>query len=242
MGLFTKMFGKDDSSSEKNLAFDLLPPCKTVDELLERYAAIGLEGQGNLGEVIGDNNWNVDMNTGTISFGPGLDFPIQVLGTVSFSSGTWLWAWANKESNISENLLQNALHLKAYGEANDIDLLKNYQFEFSKDEMHLLGIIAAGMCKASAYYIADYGQGAMLVTIKSDQIDKAGIDPHLRIISNFTDVIEMFEMNHKTAFRNYLLAKTYALSETENTIEGSKNGKTVKASFDEEQRLTNLEA
>ena len=94
-----------------------------------------------------------------ISFGPDLCFPIQVLGTFSYSSETWLWAWANSKSGLSEHIIEQSLLLKKYGEDNGIDLLLNNSFDFSKDELHLIGLIASGMFNTSAYYIADYGQG-----------------------------------------------------------------------------------
>ena len=42
--------------------------CKNEQELLEKYACIALEKQSDFAEVIGDNNWNVDMGKGEISW------------------------------------------------------------------------------------------------------------------------------------------------------------------------------
>lgn len=97
-------------------------PCKTEQELLERYACIALEKQNGLAEVIGNNNWNVDMGKGEISFGPTLHFPIQVLGTISHSAQSWLWAWANTAAGLSQQIMAQSLQLKAYGEENGQEL------------------------------------------------------------------------------------------------------------------------
>ena len=160
------------------------------------------------------------MQQGTISFGQNLTFPMQVLGTISHSSQTWLWAWANTKSGLPENIIQQSLQLKKYGEDNGIDLLQSDTFDFTKDELHLIGMIASGMFNSSGYYIADYGQGAMVVTIKDNKIDKAKAENHHRTLTVFPQLISQFEVNHKNAFKSYLTAKGYSLTETENSVTG----------------------
>lgn len=245
MGFFDKLFGK---SAEPTVSIETRPqqnqtPCKTEDELLERFGGIALDRQLNFGEIIGTIGWNVDMTKEEISFGPSLTFPMQALGTISHSSQSWLWAWANTKSGLSESITKQSLQLKKYGEDNEIDLLKNSTFDFSKDDLHLIGIIASGIFNSSAYYIADYGQGAMVVTIKSDKLDKAfNNNPlsHLRILTVFPQLISQFDMNHKLALTHYLTAKGYDISEDGNKITGTRNGNSIVGQFDELSRLTSL--
>jgi hypothetical protein len=214
--------------------------CRTEQELIERFGGIAFDKQYDFASVIGNNNWNIDMTKEEIGFGPNLDFPIQVLGTFSHSSETWLWAWANTKSGLSENITQQALQLKKYGEDQGIDLFSNSSFDFSKDALHRIGLIASGMFDASAYYIADYGQGAMLVTIKSDLVDRQRQDDHLRILSVFPQLISQFEMNHKIALQWYLEEKGYRISEQGAQLIAIKGGDRITAEFDELSRLTNL--
>lgn len=212
----------------------------TEQELIERFGGIAFDKQYDFATVIGNNNWNIDMSKEEISFGPNLDFPMQVLGTFSHSSETWLWAWANTKSGLSEHITQQALQLKKYGEDQEIDLFSNSSFDFSKDELHRIGLIASGMFDASAYYIADYGQGAMLVTIKSDLVDRQRQDDHPRILSVFPQLISQFEMNHKIALQWYLEEKGYKISEQGAQLIATKGGDRITAEFDELSRLTNL--
>ncbi|MDJ0365584.1 hypothetical protein QMK33_10495 [Hymenobacter sp. H14-R3] len=146
-------------------------PAHTEQELLERYAALAYDRQTDLHEVIGDNDWNADMNLGTISFGPQLVFPIQVLGTFSHVAETWLWAWADAQSNLPPQLLSQAQQLREYGEQHGIELLTAPDFDATTQDLHVIGSIASGMFGASGYYLANYGQGTLVVTIKSEQID-----------------------------------------------------------------------
>lgn len=241
MGFINKLFGNSDKESSKSNEQTFQPEsCKTEEDFLEKFGGIVLEKQLDFADLIGENNWNISMDSGTISFGDNLVFPIQVLGTYSHSAQTWLWAWANTQSNISEHLLQQALQLKKYGEDNQMDLLQNSTFDFSVNELHVMGIIAAGFFNDDAYYIADYGQGAMLVSLKDDKIKKARKDHHSRIAFVFPQLISNFEVNHKNAFKAYLTAKGYQITETSNAIIGTKNTDSITGEFDDLSRLTTL--
>lgn len=244
MSLFGKLFGKEEKQKQTtDDAFTSLPPCTNEQELIERYGAIALEKQDNLYEVIGNNNWNADIEKGTISFGDNLEFPIQILGTFSHSSQTWLWAWANTQSGLPAELMKQALALKEYGEKNYISLLTVPQFDAINDDMHLIGSVASGMFGSSGYYIADYGEGAMVVTIESALVDKQKADIfHQRISTIFPQFIMQHEMNHHNSFRCYLLAKGYTVSEEADKISGEKDGQTITAEFDELGRLSKMNA
>ena len=215
-------------------------PCKNEQELIEHFGGIALDKQLDLSDVIGENNWNVDLGKGEITFGGDLNFPIQILGTFSHSSETLLWAWANTQSNLPEQLIQQALKLKNYGEENQIELLANGNFDATEDDLHLIGLIASGMFGSSAYYVADYGQGAMVVTIDSKKIDAAHQGSHHRILTCFPQLISMFEMNHQAALKHYLHARGYQISETAEGLSAEKDGNIIQAKFDEQSRLVSL--
>lgn len=215
-------------------------PCKNEQELLERYACIALEKQNTLAEVIGSNDWNANMSRREISFGADLHFPIQVLGTISHAAQSWLWAWANTLSALPPEIIAQSLQLKAYGEQNGIELLSKDSFDFSNDELHLIGIIASGMFDASAYYIANYGQGSMVLTMKSELIDQHRKNDHLTIMKLFSQAISQYEMNHRVALKYYLEAKGYSVTESDESLSGNRNGHTIKAKFDKLSRITEL--
>ena len=210
------------------------------NELLEKYGAIGLEKQSSLGDVIGDNNWNVDLNTGTLSFGENIGFSVQILGTYAFDSETWLWAWANTASKLDENLLTDAVALYNYGRENDVEFLTTAEFEADQTNLHAIGIIASGLLGSSAYYCGNYGQGIILMTIKSEIIDNQPYNEQSKIISTFSDLINIFTLNHRNAFKSYLLGKKYDLIEEAGNVTAKREDKTIFASFDNMDRLTKL--
>ena len=216
------------------------PPAQTEQELLERYAALAFDKQNDLHQVIGDKSWNVDMDLGTISFGPQLAFPLQVLGTFSHSSETWLWAWANTQSDQPAHLLRQARQLQAYGEQHDIELLTASGFDATQQDLHVIGSIASGMFGASGYYLANYGPGTMVLTIKSEQIDQVPKNDFARISSVFPQVIGVFELNHRPAFIHYLTQKGYSTTEAADAVSAAVDFGTLTATFDHLGRLVSL--
>ncbi|RZK91815.1 MAG: hypothetical protein EOO62_33970, partial [Hymenobacter sp.] len=147
-------------------------PAQTEQELLERYAALAYDRQTDLAEVIGDKDWNADMDAGTISFGPDLVFPLQALGTFSHVSETWRWAWVGADPNWPARLLSQAGQLRAYGEQHGIELLSVGEFDATAQDLHAIGAIASGLFGASGYYLANYGQGTLVLTLQSELIDQ----------------------------------------------------------------------
>ena len=212
----------------------------TEQTLIEQFCGIALHKQIDFYDVIGDRNWNADLDIGEISFGDGLDFPIQSLGTFSHGSQTWLWAWANPQAGYSERFLQQAQQLKDFGETHQLDLLTVGRLNARPIDMHIIGSIASGMFNASAYYIADYGQGAMVVTLKSERIDNLRTDSHARVLTVIPQMITMFEVNHRRAITHYLTAQGYTLEKSGNILTASKNKQHLQAEFDYLERLVNL--
>jgi hypothetical protein len=254
MSIFAKLFGsKDADKAAANVAkgsenvnaanissvIPNAPSNATEQDLIERYAGIVFDKQTDLYEAIGDNAWNADLEIGEISFGDGKNYAVQTLGTYSHSANTWLWAWANDKADWPDSVLIQARQLKAYGEANRIDILSNSSFGTTMADVHLIGLIASGVFGASAYYIADYGQGAMLFTITTDKLMPAK-NEHARVITVIPQMISAYEMNHMQAITHYLNAKNYVISHDKNTMTGIKHGNIVIVEFDEQNRLISL--
>lgn len=210
------------------------------DTLLEEHAGTSFEKQYNLSEVIGSSDWQIDMETGLISFGDNLSFPMQILGSYAFDSGTWLWAWANEASNIPCELLTEANTLKQLGEEYNIEFLTMPEYKMETVDVHSLGIIASGKFGSSAYYAGNYGSGILLVTVKSSQVDNIEFNEQARILTVIPELVSIFAVNHKRTIENYLLAKGYVITEKENSISASKENNTIIAEFDEKGRLAKI--
>lgn len=242
MGLFNNLFNKKEEKTERKInQFDISKSFTSENDFLEKFGAIALDKQRNLFEVTGGLSWNVDMTKEEITFGDNLVFPMQVLGSFSNSSETWLWLWENKAGGYPESVMQQALSLKKYGEENNIDLLTVGQFDATQNDLHLIGMIATITFNSSGYYLGNYGQGIMVLTIKDDSIDQIESEELARILTVFPEFISTFEIqNHKNAFTNYLSQKGYSISTNGNEIKAEKDRNVINAVFNENNLLISL--
>jgi hypothetical protein len=87
----------------------------TFDRIFAEHAATGLARQLALCELIGERGWELDLTSGTVTFGDDLRYGVQLLGTESHDDGSWLWAWANEASNLPPALLHLCGWLREYG-------------------------------------------------------------------------------------------------------------------------------
>ena len=106
--------------------------------------------------------------------------------------------------------------------------------------MHSIGAIASGLFGASAYYLADYGAGIMVLIIKSELTDRVPKNDFARISHVFPQVMILFELCYRPAFIHYLTQKGYAVTKTADSVSAILNPDTLTATFDDLGRLANL--
>ncbi|MDO6516589.1 DUF6882 domain-containing protein [Zobellia uliginosa] len=244
MGILDHLFGgkkqkgnpKIDSSTFKVLE---KTDYKNFEEAVGQNAGLSFEKQMIFGDVIGSKAWELDMGKGKIMF-DSLEFPIQIIGSLSFNDNSWMWAWANTQSGMPENLLIQSNQLKAIGEEKHIEELTDPHFNVEEGFEHKIGMMVCGLFGSKSYYCANYGQGSLVVTIDDDKIPGIDKNNFEKIMSCFPQLISGMELNHKTAFMNYLIDREFQLAISEDKVEGLRNGKVVVAEFDELNRLKSL--
>lgn len=214
---------------------------KNFDELLEQNIALSFEKQLFFGEIIGSRSWQFDMNSGTITFGDNLSYPVQIIGSLSFIDNSWMWGWANSESNIPERLLKQSNQLKKIGESKQINELTKDIFTVDQGFEHKIGMIACGLFNSKSYYCANYGDGTLVVTIASDKIPGIDLDDYTKILSTFPQLLNSFDFNHRSAFINYLIDRDFEVKMEGNFVKGDRDGKLIIGEFDNQLRLINLE-
>lgn len=212
---------------------------QSFNDLVASYAGLSFEKQFVFADVIGDNGWQLNMNTASIVFGD-LSFPIQVIGSLSFNNNSWMWGWANTQSGIPENLLLQSNKLKEFGEEHSIKELLEPHFNVDESFEHKIGMAACGLFNSKSYYCANYGQGTLVVTIDDEKIpaiDKSELE---KVLTSFPQLISAITLNHKQAFKNYLIDRDFKLYVSDREIKGLKDDKVVTAEFDDLGRLQSL--
>jgi len=245
MSIFEKIFGKSKKEVAKpetdKAAFSLhkKPDFQSFNDLLNQHAGLSFEKQQNFSELTKGLAWNINIGRGILSFG-NIDFPIAVIGSMSFTDYSWMWGWANEKSGIPKKLLGNTLKLKEIGEQKQIEEFTDGHFKAGEGFEHKMGLIASGLLGADAYFCANYDQGTMLVSLSTNRIPKINNNSVKQVLATFPKLIKGIDLNHEQAFKNYLIDRSIKFNMQGNKIEGRKNGKVITAEFDDLNRLTSL--
>ncbi|MBO0592847.1 hypothetical protein I2486_15690 [Cellulophaga sp. E16_2] len=215
------------------------PEWNSLEEAFESHAGLSFEKQLIFGDLIGSEAWQLDLERGSIVFGE-LEFPIQVIGSLSFNTSSWMWGWANTQSGIPEKLLVQSKQLQELGTLKNIEELIEGHFNVEEHFEHKIGMLACGIFASKSYYCANYGQGTLVVTIDDERIPEIDVAKIEKVLTCFPQLIRGITVHHKNAFANYIIDRGFKLHNSENKIEGLKNKKILSAEFDTSDRLISL--
>ncbi|HEY1015895.1 MAG TPA: hypothetical protein VGE07_24515 [Herpetosiphonaceae bacterium] len=204
--------------------------------LLEYHGAASLDKQWALSDLIGDADWQVSISQGTITFGGEKSFPIQVLGTESQGSGTWLWSWANAASNLPPAVVRAAEELRDWGAEHGIPELTEAELSLEAVSGHLLSMIAAGVLSADCYYRGPYEGGAVFLLLEAPEL-RERLTPAIRIINVFVQLISTFEVDHRRALLAYLQARGYECEARGDELVGFNQEGSITFRFDDQDRF-----
>ena len=214
-----------------------MAPGNTLQSYLERYALTSLEKRDKLESVAGGHQHELDLESGTIRFNE-LQFPVQVIGTESYNTLTWLWAWADEQSEVPANMLQSAVQLRIWGAEAGIPEFTMPSVDLNRADGRAIAMIAAEVCKASCYYRDDYEGGALYLLIFDKIIDSQPSFDRQRLMIRLADLFSQYELNHRIAVLSYLTEKGLSPSEQRNMISCElESGERLIAEFDEAGRL-----
>lgn len=147
------------------------------DRLLAQHALSSWYKQMRLREVIADRNWNLSLEPSSKTFGKlvfgtssedpeGAKYDIQVLGSESLVSQTWLWSWNNP--SIPDHLKVLAKELREKTNLQNLPEFATEQWDLLPNrDGHRMGLVACGICDAKAYYSGpngNVGRVLMLIT------------------------------------------------------------------------------
>ena len=165
MGIFDKL-----KKSKKQLEITGMDVIDKSDWLKVFSSCLGkmMAIQNHAGKCVGKGqNWNVDFTTGTIAFGEDR-FPIQLIGTESNTSHTWMWGW-NNVNHLPEDLIALPKEMLNKGEEWNLDPLRLSKFELNDIfNGHNMSVAACGLSDQNYfYYRAPHKDGAIFLAVSN---------------------------------------------------------------------------
>jgi hypothetical protein len=211
-------------------------------DLLEQHVGTSLLRQHALSDFLGEHQWNATMSQGTIDFGKKRVYPMQVLGSESEISGTWLWGWANTGSPLTDAILQDGKMLQKLGERDNIAEFTEAEFPISDTvHGHVLALTARGICGADAYYRGPYEGGAIFIMLRDVPLESFIDRSPMKIINVLQSVISQITINHKKMAHAFLTQQGYILTEEgNNTIATDASDNKITLQFDAQNRIVNM--
>jgi hypothetical protein len=211
---------------------------KTFTEYLEQYALLSLEKKYRLERLLGEYLHELDLDSGMIRFSGGLAFPIQVLGTESDNTLTWLWAWDEEQTEIPENLVQASLQLRIWGTRENIREFTLPSVDIDQADGTAIALIATEVSRANSFFRDSYEGGAAYYLIFDASVDNQPPFDRAELLRQLTDVVARYELNHRKVLWSYLEQKGLSPIAAGDTITCElQTGERVNAEFDKTGRL-----
>lgn len=214
-------------------------------ELFETHGLMSVRKQRSFANFLGQHAFEYDKAQGTLSL-PAQGqtsteprvYKVQVLG--SEDSKTWLWAWANAQSEFPEGQLQAAQRLKILGEEHGIEEFTAPRLPLDRVSGHLLASVALGILDMPAYYRGAVGQTSLVCLLE-------GVPPlspigGAELVATLGDAISNFEFrNHRKSVEAFLGQLGLAASWEANAFNvTTEDGVLVIGQFDDKNRLAKL--
>jgi len=203
-----------------------------VIHYFEKFALVSLEKQARLFSFLGEHVLDLDLDAGTARFND-LSIPFQVLGTESDNALTWLWAWAEEQTEIPDSLLTSAREMKSWGEKEGMPELTLPSLDLNRADGAMLSLIASEVCKASGYYRDPYEGGAIFFLLHGIALDDRQVFDRQGLVRQLVDLAARYDFDHRNALLSYLQTKGIPASSTGDTIDAElASGERLIAEFD----------
>ncbi len=208
--------------------------------LLSRYAGIAVAKQLALGDFLGQHSWGVDVAAGTVTFTPGGTYPLQILGTESVGTASWLWAWANPASNLPGHLLQACRQLQQLGVERGIPELCDLSFPLSVADGHRLASVASGPDENCCYYRGAYDGGAVYFLVSGLPDDIFAPAPLPRVLTAMTETLSQVDVDHVEMAQSFLAAQGFTLQRDGSRLIAQRGGDELSLLLDRQQRIQTI--
>ena len=189
----------------------------SFQERFEQFALISLEKQSKLESLIADQTHELDLDGGRILFA-GREIPMQVLGTESDNTLTWLWAWAEEQTEIPEQLLDASLRMRSWGSSANIPEFTIPSLDLDRTDGFALSLVASQICNASCHFRDVYEGGALYLLLFDREIDNLSPYDRSGLVRAMTNLFSRYEMNQRNALLSYIKLKGHALTERDGVL------------------------
>lgn len=204
----------------------------------ETYLLAALEKRHKLFAFIGEHTLDLDLDSGKASFDTGQVFPFQVLGTESDNTLTWLWSWAEEQTEMADGLMASSRALRAWGEHENIPEFSTPAVDLNRADGTMISIVASMIISATCFYREPYEGGALFILLFGAPIDGLPAFTRAQLQRQIVDMAARYDFNQRRALRAYFQYAGLPATENEDTLSAElENGERVVAEFARDDKL-----
>jgi hypothetical protein len=148
----------------------------SFQEVFDDCAFSAFENQMRLHLLVGDQDWKLDSEAATLTFGGSVVFPVHFLGTESEISNSWLWADANRKASLPGHALELCRKARQQGRNLGLEEFGSDHFAFvdeaGRPNGYTLVMVAVSLAGASCFYRCPHENGAVFVALSDPRIDQ----------------------------------------------------------------------
>jgi hypothetical protein len=137
-------------------------PTEEFPKLLDLALAEAKDGTQELVEkyqLTGRHSFRLEPDRGRLGFGD-IEFELQVVGALDTAKGMWRWEWA--DGSLPREVGLAAAHAKAFGEANEIEVLTSPASPATEADCWRYAAFAARLIDWPAIYRAPLPSGLIV--------------------------------------------------------------------------------
>ena len=116
---------------------------------------------------LGSYSWHLDQGTGKLTFSEDgvtkVEADVQIVGSYSTYSHTWMWSWANK--SVAEKMKKDIGKVKEFGERQNYKELTTAKWECDEDHAGTLTLAAGYLLKSKGAYRGPIEDGYVYMLI-----------------------------------------------------------------------------
>ena len=213
----------------------------TFRRQFERCALVSLEKREKLLSLVGEHFLQLDLDEGMARFNEHLSLPFQVLGTESDNTLTWLWAWAEEQTEIPEQLVEASHEVRAWLGRQGMSDLTRPSIDLDTADGTMFAAVATDVCRAGAFYRDHYEGGSLFILLFSSDIDRQPDLDRAALVRILNDLFAQYDLDHRIVLISYLRAKDLPYLETADSLSAQlANGERIIAEFGTNGRLERI--
>ncbi len=178
--------------------------------------------------VVKDQDWQVDFDAGTISFGQD-EYQLQFIGSESSESNTWLWGWENINGFPKEVILL-AEQMKVIAEEWRLKPMQSAEFDLTDglNGYHMAIVTAALSEDSVCFYRGLHVGGAVFIAFSPETREVFAPVDIERFVSTAMQCVQEFSVNHELFIQSFLF---------QNEIEYEWEDQSIIAHFDQDLQI-----